>query len=251
MAVAAPRAHVLGFGVDRLTLEGTVERCRRLASEGRTSHHVSLNAAKIVSARDNERLATILREADLVSADGQSVVWAARLLRDPLPERVAGIDLMHRLLEIAEADELGVFFLGARDAVLDAAVASVRREHPRLRISGRHNGYFEDGESGRVCELVNGSEASILFVAMSSPKKEYWVHEHRDALRVPLVVGVGGALDVLAGCVSRAPRWVQRAGLEWAYRLGQEPRRLWRRYLVGNVRFARLLIEALARRDAA
>jgi N-acetylglucosaminyldiphosphoundecaprenol N-acetyl-beta-D-mannosaminyltransferase len=248
MTAAVSRAEVLGYQVDRVGLEETVERCRALIAGAECSHQVSLNAAKVVRARSDERLAQILREAELLNADGQSIVWAARLLGDPLPERVAGIDLMFRLLDIAERDNLGVFFLGGRSEILEKAIENVRDSHPRLRIGGYHHGYFGDSESADVCAAVKRAEVAILFIAMSSPRKEYWAHENRDRLAVPLVMGVGGAVDILAGATVRAPPWMQSAGLEWLFRLIQEPRRLGPRYFVTNVHFLGLLLRALLQR---
>jgi len=249
MAATLSNADVLGYEVDRVGLDETVGRCRALIAEAGCSHQVSLNAAKVVRARSDDRLAEILRQAELLNADGQSIVWASRLLGDPLPERVAGIDLMLRLLDVAESDGLGVFFLGGRSDVLARAVERVRSSHPRLRIGGFHHGYFSDAESADVCAAVNRADVAILFIAMSSPRKEYWAHEHRELLTVPLVMGVGGAVDILAGSTARAPAWMQRAGLEWAFRLVQEPRRLGPRYLVTNVVFLGLVLRALIQRS--
>ena len=249
MIATASHADVLGYEVDRVGLEETVARCRALIAGADCSHQASLNAAKVVRARSDERLAEILRHADLLNADGQSIVWASRLLGDPLPERVAGIDLMFRLLEVAERDGLGVFLLGGRAEVLENAVENVRSSHPRLRIGGFHHGYFDDVESAEICAAVNRADVSILFIAMSSPRKEYWAHEHRELLTVPLVMGVGGAVDILAGSTARAPAWMQRAGLEWLFRLVQEPRRLGPRYLVTNVLFVGLVLRALRQRS--
>src|SRR5438067_882511 len=142
MSAASSRAEVLGYAVDRIGLDETVERCRVLIAEAERTHQVSLNAAKVVRARSDERLAEVLRDAEILNADGQSIVWAARLLGDPLPERVTGIDLMFRLLEVAEREHLGVFFLGGRSDVLAKAVENVRSSYPRLRIGGFHHGYF-------------------------------------------------------------------------------------------------------------
>jgi N-acetylglucosaminyldiphosphoundecaprenol N-acetyl-beta-D-mannosaminyltransferase len=248
MAVHASRAEILGHEVDRLGLDETVQRCRDLILGAERAHHVSLNAAKLVRARADDRLAEVLRTAELVNADGQSIVWASRLLGDPLPERVAGIDLMMRLLELAENEGLAVFFLGAAPEALEAALENLRTRYPRLRIVGQHHGYFDDAESARICAEVNEAHPAILFVGMSSPRKEYWVHENRDALGVPLMMGIGGGIDIVAGSVARAPKWMQRAGLEWAFRLLQEPGRLWRRYLFTNAQFLALLIRAIAGR---
>jgi len=239
---------LLGCRIDRLGLDATAERCRDAVVRKERIHHVSLAAAKIIYARNDQRLAAILQEAQLVNADGQSVVWASRLLGDPLPERVPGIDLMLRLLEIAEAEAFRIFFLGARADVLAQALTNLRARHPRLMIAGSHHGYFDADSSEQICAGINMARPDILFVAMSSPQKEYWVGDYGPVLDVPVIVGVGGSLDVVAGVVRRAPRWIQRTGFEWAFRLLQEPRRLWRRYLFTNTQFVGIVAAAVARR---
>jgi len=239
---------LLGYRIDRLDLEATAQTCRDAIVRQERVHHVSLAAAKAVNARSDVRLAGILRDAELVSADGQSLVWASRLLGEPLPERVPGIDLMNRLLEIAEAEGFRVFFLGARPDVLARALANLRARHPQLIVAGSHHGYFDPESSQSICAEINRARPQILFVAMSSPQKEYWVSDHGSTLDLPVIVGVGGSLDVVAGVVRRAPRWMQRAGLEWAFRLLQEPGRMWRRYLFTNVRFVCLVAVAMTRR---
>ena len=246
--LATPRAELLGHEIDRLGLEATAGVCREALFGRERIHHVSLNAAKLVHARKDKRLLDILHRADVVNADGQSLVWASRLLGDPLPERVAGIDLMSRLLEIADAEGFGVYFLGGRAHVLEEALDKLRALYPQLRIVGSHHGYFDPDESPQICQEINSAGPDILFVAMSSPKKEYWVAENGGRLDVTLVMGIGGALDVVAGVVGRAPRWAQRVGLEWAFRLAQEPKRLWRRYLGTNALFLGIVTAALARR---
>lgn len=241
----APVVDILGYRVDRLGLEATAMRCRDIVVHRKRSHHVSLNAAKLVRAQDDARLAQILDAAELVNADGQSIVWAARLLGTPLPERVPGIDLMFRLLEIAEADGFRVYFLGSRVDVLQEAIKKLRNLHPGLAIAGSHHGYFGTHENAAMCTVINSANVDILFVAMSSPQKEYWVEECRSLLDAPLIVGIGGALDVVAGVVNRAPIWMQKTGLEWFFRFLQEPARMWRRYLVTNTRFVALLAGTL------
>jgi N-acetylglucosaminyldiphosphoundecaprenol N-acetyl-beta-D-mannosaminyltransferase len=245
---STPSVQVLGYRIDRLDLEETAQRCRDAIVRKERLHHVSLAAAKAVNARDDRRLAEILRDAELVSADGQSLVWASRLLGEPLPERVPGIDLMLRLLEIAETEGFRVFFLGARPDVLPRALTNLRARYPRLIIAGSHHGYFDPESCRDVCAEINHGRPHILFVAMSSPQKEYWVGDYGSMLDTQVIVGIGGSLDVLAGVVRRAPRWIQRAGLEWAFRLLQEPRRLWRRYLFTNARFIGIVAAALGRR---
>jgi len=243
-------ADVLGFRVARLSLDETVVRCRDAIASGDRLHQVSINAAKLVNARRDERLAEVLRCADLLSADGQSIVWASRILGNPIPERVAGIDLMIRLLDLAEREGFSVFVLGARTDVLEAAIRKIHERHPLLNLAGSHHGYFDDDEGESICALINRAQPQLLLVAMSSPRKEFWVEANAGRLEVPVIVGVGGSIDVVAGVAARAPRWMQRGGLEWAFRLAQEPRRLWRRYLRTNTLFVALVVAALSRRAA-
>jgi N-acetylglucosaminyldiphosphoundecaprenol N-acetyl-beta-D-mannosaminyltransferase len=239
------RARVLGVDIDRLDMRQTVERCREMIESGRTAQHVSINVAKLVALHDDARLREIVEHCDIVSADGQPIVWASRLLGDPLPERVAGIDLFRELLMLADHAGYRLYLLGARNDVLKQAVQRITSEYPRVDIAGYHHGYFSDRESSEVANGVRASHPHMLFVAMNSPRKEYWLAEHGPALGVPLVMGIGGTLDVIAGVTRRAPRWAQNAGLEWLFRLAQEPRRLGRRYAATNIAFTRLVLAAL------
>jgi N-acetylglucosaminyldiphosphoundecaprenol N-acetyl-beta-D-mannosaminyltransferase len=226
-------------------MEATLRRCEELIEAGEPVQHVVVNVAKVVALRDDPRLREVVESCALVNVDGQPLVWASRLLGDPLPERVAGIDLMFRLLERAEERGYRIFVLGARQEVLETAIARIRARHPRLEIAGYHHGYFTEEETEHVQELIRAAAPHILFVAMSSPRKEYWLAEHAAALGVPFSMGVGGSIDVVAGTTRRAPAWMQRAGLEWFFRFAQEPLRLGPRYLKTNTRFALLLAREL------
>lgn len=233
---------LFGVSVDSMTLDEAVSAARALVEDGRPHQHVVLNAAKVVAMQDDPALADVIRSCSMINADGISIVLASRVLGRPLPERVAGIDLFQALLAAAEADGKGVYLLGARQQVLDDLVVELRRRHPALRIVGVHDGYWSD--DAEVIDAVRAAAPDYLFLAIPSPRKEFWLNEHLDALGVPFVMGVGGSFDVLAGLVSRAPRWAQKLGMEWAWRLGQEPRRMWKRYLVGNSRFVALVARA-------
>lgn len=241
-------ALVLGCAIDRLTLAQTVSRCQEIVEQGAFAQQVSINAAKLVTLKQDAELRDVVNRCALVNADGQSVVWASRLLGDPLPERVAGVDLMHALMAMAEREGYGIYILGARQEVLETAVQKLRETYPKLRIAGYRHGYFSEEESPQVVEAVRGSGAQLLFVAMSSPRKEHWLGEHGPTLGVPFAMGVGGSIDIVAGITRRAPRGWQRLGIEWLYRLLQEPRRMFRRYLVTNVRFSILLVRAMGAR---
>ena len=244
------RARILGVDIDRLDMDETVRRCAELIDSGGPVQHVSVNVAKIVALRDDDRLREIVERCDLVSVDGQPVVWASKALRDPLPERVAGIDLMFRLLGLAEERGYRVYVLGAKQEVLETAVARLAERYPRLTVAGFHHGYFADEDSAAVCEAVRAAGPHILLVAMSSPRKEYWLADHAVELGVPFSMGVGGSIDVVAGLTKRAPDLMQRLGLEWFYRFIQEPRRLGPRYLRTNARFGGLFVRELFGRRA-
>jgi N-acetylglucosaminyldiphosphoundecaprenol N-acetyl-beta-D-mannosaminyltransferase len=239
------RAEVLGCAIDRLDMEGTVREVERVIASRRFTQHVSINTAKLVTLRGDPELRSIVEGCGLISADGAGIVWASRLLRDPLPERVAGIDLMSRLLDRAEQNGYSVYFLGARPEVLALALERIRARHPRLAIAGARDGYFADTEAAEVAAAIRATGPDIVFVAMSSPRKEYFLGAHGEQLGAPFVMGVGGSIDVVAGVTRRAPAAWQHLGLEWLYRLLQEPRRLVRRYAVTNARFAWMLGRAL------
>jgi N-acetylglucosaminyldiphosphoundecaprenol N-acetyl-beta-D-mannosaminyltransferase len=238
---------LLGCRIDALTLDETVDRVDRLVACGGPSQAMLVNADILLQVRDDSRLRAIASECNLVSADGQSVVWAARLLGKALPERVAGPDLFDALLALAATKSYTVYLLGAKPGIADTAKRVAMAAHPGLRVVGVHHGYFAmDDES--VVDSVRQVRPQMLFVGMSSPRKEYWVSENLGRLDVPFVLGVGGTFDVVAGVVSRAPEILQTLGLEWAFRLCQEPRRMWKRYLVGNSRFAALVAKELVGR---
>ncbi len=249
-----------------------------------------VNAAKIVAMRKDALLRDSVLSADLVLADGMAVVWASRLLGQPLPERVAGIDLMFGMLkrgsERAATETAGsdcatdeswttrgrvsprndgqapgagephaasepraahgyrVYCLGATEEVSQIVADRIARDYPGIVLAGRRNGYFSEAEEPRVVEQIRASSADILFVAMSPPKKEIFLGRYFNALNVSVCHGVGGAFDVFAGKTRRAPVIWQRLGMEWLYRVVQEPRRMWKRYLVTNVRFCWIVSKA-------
>ena len=239
----SPRVLVAGCPIDALTFDETLAEIERLIGVRQPVQHCVVNASKAVMMRDVKELLRIVSSCALVNADGQSVVWAARLLGHAVPERVAGIDLFEALLALSETRRYPVYFLGASPGVLAAAVARALREHPTLEVSGAQDGFWPAKRSAEVVANIRAARPAILFVAMPSPRKEYWLAENLDALGVPFSMGVGGSFDVYAGAIRRAPVWMQSTGLEWAYRFIQEPRRMWRRYLLGNLAFAQLVFE--------
>jgi N-acetylglucosaminyldiphosphoundecaprenol N-acetyl-beta-D-mannosaminyltransferase len=209
-----------------------------------------VNAAKLVNMRRDAALRQDVLSSDLILADGMSVVWASRLLRRPLPERVTGIDLMLGMLRRGAAMGHHVYCLGATQEVLDRVAARIATDYPGLVMAGRHHGYFGPDEEPTVAAAISNARADILLVAMTSPRKEHFMARWGDQLGVPVCHGVGGSFDILAGKVRRAPERWQRLGLEWLYRVGQEPRRLWRRYLVTNTIFCGMVLMTWLREGA-
>lgn len=247
----SPQVELFGVGVDALTMEQTVARVAELIDAGTPAQHCVLNAAKVVLMADDARLTDIVRSCALVSADGQAIVWAARLLGTNIPERVAGIDLFQRLLALAERRAFSVFFLGATAEVVVELKHRARELYPRLSIAGAHHGYFTAAEEEDLVAEIASLRPDLLFVALPSPRKEYWLAANLERLSTRFAMGVGGSFDVLAGRTRRAPLWMQRLGLEWVYRFAQEPRRMWRRYLGGNARFTLLVLREARRRRTA
>lgn len=245
--MSADRAVILGVPVARWRMAETVSRCAELIEAGVPATHVSANAAKLVKAQSDTEIRRAFDVATIVSADGQAVVWASRVLRDPVPERVAGIDLMRELMLVAAERGYPIYVLGARPDVLEEAVVRLRREHPSLVIAGYRDGYFAEHERTGVAAAIRGSGAKIVFVAMGSPLRERWLVEQAPSMSA-LTIGVGGAIDVLAGRTRRAPVWMQRVGLEWLFRAFQEPLRLGPRYATTNLCFVVLVARAAAAR---
>jgi N-acetylglucosaminyldiphosphoundecaprenol N-acetyl-beta-D-mannosaminyltransferase len=247
---AAARSEVLGVPVHAVRLAEVIAACCRAVELRRQIEIGVVNAAKLVRMREDPVLRDSVLNADLIVADGMAVVWAARLLGRALPERVPGIDLFESLLAEANRRALAIYLLGATDAVLGRVVARVHAEFPAIRVAGARNGYFSDADAASVAASVRESGANLLFLGMPSPKKENFIAAWGPRTGCNVIHGVGGSFDVFAGEVTRAPRSWQRLGLEWLFRVLQEPRRLWWRYARTNALFIGLLALALAGRLA-
>jgi N-acetylglucosaminyldiphosphoundecaprenol N-acetyl-beta-D-mannosaminyltransferase len=207
-------------------------------------HHVVVNAGKMVSMQKDLKLRESVNNCDLINADGQAVVWASRFLGKPLKERVAGIDLMEQLVELSYKNNYKIYFLGAKEDIVKTVTEKYADRYSKNIISGYRNGYFSKDEEPIIAKQISESNADILFVAMSSPTKEIFLFNNKKLLKnVNFIMGVGGSFDVVAGKVKRAPLWMQKSGLEWFYRFAQEPKRMWKRYLVGNSVFIYLVMK--------
>lgn len=237
-SVASERYPILNTYVNALTINETVEYIEQQIKIGLPLQHVAINALKVNLMNEDGKLREIVNACPLINADGASIVWAAKKLGVPLKDRVAGIDLFLRLVKEASEKGYKIYLFGAKEEVVQKVKNIFEEQYPLLQIVGTRNGYFEEKDEPQIVADMAASGADMMFVAFSSPKKELWVNKYLDKLNIPFVMGVGGSFDVVAGVTSRAPKWMQEHGLEWFYRFIQEPKRMFKRYIVGNVKFA-------------
>ncbi len=223
--IAAARRLLFEAQVHDVGLDAALRWARDRIGTRNPGYVVTLNGSLLVQAARDPELRALINDAALVTADGIGVILAARILGVPLSERLAGIDLALALCASAASAGWGVFLLGGAPGVAEEAAAALRRLHPPLRITGTRHGFFEPEQEPGVLEQIRSALPDILLVALGAPRQERWMRRWSADLGVPVVIGVGGSLDVLAGRVARAPRWMQRAGLEWLYRVSREPRR--------------------------
>jgi len=234
------RINFLGAPIDPWTMKQTVAEIERRLDAGTFTQHVVVNVAKVVNIQHDKKLRETIAACDIINADGMGIVWGARFLGLDIPERVAGIDLFLKLLASASDRGAPVFFLGAQPEVTKQAANNLKVRFAELRIAGWHHGYFW-GDEESIVEEIRGSGATLLFVGITSPKKEEFIDRYREKLGVKFVMGVGGTFDIMAGKTKRAPMWMQRSGLEWLFRIIQEPGRMWKRYLITNTKYALIM----------
>lgn len=237
------RINIFNCPIDTYTMEETVNKIDESIQNRTHLHHVVVNAAKLVHMQKDKELYDSVVSSDIINPDGQAVVWASRFLGQALKERVAGIDLMQNLVKLASEKNYKVFFFGAKEEVVKGVVDKYSEMYSSEIIAGYRNGYFKKEEEETIAKQIASSGADILFVAISSPTKEIFLNKYKDIINTPFIMGVGGSFDVVAGKVSRAPLWMQNAGLEWFYRFLQEPRRMWKRYLVTNSLFIYYMVK--------
>lgn len=239
------RITILNTKIDNLTMQETLQLVEETILGSKQLHHVVVNAAKMVAIQTDLKLRQSVNSCDLINADGQAVVWASRILGQPLKERVAGIDLMENLVELAHKKNYKIFFFGAKEEVVSRVVNNYKIKYSKDIIAGYRNGYFKKEDELNIAKQISDSDADILFVAISSPTKENFLYDNKEALTgVNFIMGVGGSFDVVSGLVKRAPLWMQKIGMEWFYRFAQEPERMWKRYFIGNIKFIWLVIKS-------
>jgi N-acetylglucosaminyldiphosphoundecaprenol N-acetyl-beta-D-mannosaminyltransferase len=239
------RHYFLGVPLDYVAWNDAVDLATRAMGERFRLQMGDVNVSKVIDAQSDPNFRKWLEDSDVVCADGVGVIWGCHLLGIPVADRVTGIDLMTRVIAVCEQRGFRPYFLGATETVIKDLVNQLQRRHPSLKIAGWRNGYFRPEDEPAIVAEIKASGADCLFVGISSPIKERFLNQYRDELNIPLQMGVGGSFDVLSGHVKRAPRLMQRMGLEWLFRVAQEPRRLARRYYVSNSRFVLLLLRSI------
>jgi len=240
------RITMMGCQVDNLTMEETLQKIDGFIQSGKPHQHVVVNVDKLVKAAHDAELRRIINECALINVDGMPVVWASRLLGKPLKERVAVVDLFEALMQRSSKTGWRVFLLGAREEVVSEVKRQYEIKYPGLTVCGYRNGYWKPAEEAGVVEQVRAAKADLLFVAISSPKKEHFLGQYQEHMKIPFAMGVGGTFDVAVGRVKRAPLWMQKSGLEWFYRFLQEPRRMFRRYFIEDMAFVWLFLKEAA-----
>ncbi|MDP8229675.1 MAG: WecB/TagA/CpsF family glycosyltransferase [Candidatus Gorgyraea atricola] len=232
------RVKFLNSFIDNVSMKEAINIIDGFVASGRPHQLVAVNATKIVKMQKDKQLRDLVNSSDLVFADGQAVVTGSRILGSSLKQRLAGIDLMQEIVRRANTRKYSLYFLGAKEHVVRKLVDIYKERFPELEIAGWHDGYFESADHERkVIQGIKGLRPDVLFVAMGTPKKEYWIRQNLEELGIPVCLGVGGSFDVIAGYVKRAPKWMQGIGLEWFFRFLSEPRRMWKRYLFSNTTF--------------
>ncbi|MGD9706489.1 MAG: WecB/TagA/CpsF family glycosyltransferase [Candidatus Delongbacteria bacterium] len=249
MTVAEKNITAFGLKIHPWTMRESLDHIEHnVVSRESFMQHIVVNAAKIVHAQKDEELRNAINNSDLVNIDGKPVVWALKLLGHKVPEKVSGVDLFVELVRLAEEKGYRPYFLGAKKEVLEQMVKNLGRDYPELKIAGYRDGYFKKEDEQAVADDIKKSSADMLFLGITSPKKEIFLDKFTKYMNVPFSMGVGGTFDIVSGKTKRAPVWMQNWGLEWFYRFLQEPKRMWKRYLVTNTLFIILVIKEFFKR---
>ena len=227
-----------GLTISTSTQRELIDYLGKYLPHGKRSMVISgVNAHAVVSLYKNSSFKEGLKRSSIINIDGMSVVMALRFLGYKVAERVACPDLFHDMLNLASVSGYGVYFVGAREDILHASMNKLQQRYPALNILGYRSGYFQEHEEQSVIDEIVSKKPQMLFLAMPSPKKENFALRFAQTADGCIMLGIGGVLDIEAGMISRAPKWMQNLGLEWLYRLLQEPKRMWKRYLLGNIEF--------------
>lgn len=219
------QVEILGVKVNSLTMAQAVEAVQQFIAEKKVALVATANAEMLMRSTQDEELKDILNQADLVVPDGAGTVWAAGHLGEPMPERVAGFDLAQELMREAPSRGDRIYFFGSAPGVADKAKAKAEELYPGIQVVGTRNGFFTEADEPGIIAEIKAARPDILLAALGVPKQEKWLKKHMQELQVPVSIGVGGTLDVMAGVMERAPLWMQKAKLEWLFRGLKQPSR--------------------------
>tara|TARA_R100001143_G_scaffold63603_3_gene73738 strand:- start:9208 stop:9975 length:768 start_codon:yes stop_codon:yes gene_type:complete len=241
------RVNILDVEVSRYNLDETMSLFSNAIDNGQKLRVSVTPVNCVLWAYRDEKLKEIYNSADLVTADGVPLIWASKFLGSSIKGRVTGLDLLPEFSKIAAEKGYRYFFLGAAEGVASKLSNHLTSLYPGLNVVGTYSPPFADqfteSENEKMIDMINQSETDILWVSLTAPKQDYWIAEHFDRLNVSIAIGVGAAFDVVAGNIKRSPKWMQKTGLEWLFRLIQEPRRLSKRYLVEAPQFIPLVVK--------
>jgi|LSQX01.3.fsa_nt_gb N-acetylglucosaminyldiphosphoundecaprenol N-acetyl-beta-D-mannosaminyltransferase len=215
--------NILGIPVDNVTMQEAVKKLEDFVSKSKVHTVYTPNAEIMMQAQRDPKLKEILCRADLLVPDGAGVILASKILKTPLKERVAGLDMTKKLLEISSDKHTRFFFFGGKSGVAEKAVENLKMKNINIEVAGIRNGYFNDEEEDEIIDLINSSKTDVLLVALGVPRQEQWIYKNRDRINAKVCIGVGGTFDILAGVAKRAPKFFRNNGLEWLYRLYKEP----------------------------
>jgi N-acetylglucosaminyldiphosphoundecaprenol N-acetyl-beta-D-mannosaminyltransferase len=232
------QVRILGANIDQVRMDEAMKTIHEFVVSQQPHQVVTVNLDFLRIAQENPEFQGVINRSDLAVADGMPLVWASQWLGAPLPERVTGVELVDECCALAAREGYSIFLLGGAEGVPEAAAAKLNERHPGQRIAGTYSppmGPISAEEDQKMVDMIRAAKPQMLFVAFGAPKQDIWIAQHRNVLGVPVAVGVGGVFNFLTGRVRRAPEWMQRSGLEWLYRVSQEPRRLWRRYFVQDM----------------
>ena len=238
-----PRITILNTTIDVLSFQETVDLVEEYVKKKIPLHLMGVNADKINELNKNERLKQIINSCGIINADGVSVIKASKFLGKPLPERVAGIDLMQSLIELCEKKGYSVYLLGAKQEIVENTAEILKKKYPKIKIIGIHNGYFKENDWPEISKELQDKKPDFVFVGITSPIKEYLIEFLQSDGNNCVFMGVGGSFDVISGAIRRAPLWMQKSGMEWLFRVIQEPKRLFKRYFIGNTVFIKSAIK--------
>lgn len=235
------RITILNTTIDVLDVKETINLVEEYVKTKTPLHLMGVNADKINEVNDNELMKKIVNSCGIINADGASVVLASKYLNMPLPERVAGVDLMQDLVKLSEEKGYSIYLLGAKQEVVEKTKEVLLERHPKLTVKGIHNGYFKEDDWPTISKELKKLKPDFVFVGITSPTKEYLIEFLQNDGNDCVFMGVGGSFDVISGNIPRAPKWMQKANLEWLFRVIQEPKRLFKRYFVGNRKFIKAI----------